>query len=101
MAVSAIEHRGAAENQLNCGPGVLASRNRVHIQSNQPALLYGVDLTTAALKGTAYKAADVLRIVTLFLWHAEVLSLSLLRSCHSAELINKLRPEQFFCLPAC
>ena len=49
MAVRAIEHRSAAQNQLDRRPRVFADRDRVHVKGDKPALQYSVDFTAAAL----------------------------------------------------
>ena len=101
MAVRAVEHCSAAQNQLDRRPRVFADRDRVHVKGDKPALQYGVDFTTTTFQGAADKAADVLRVIAFLLRHTEVLLLGLLRPGHTAELINELRPEHFFSFPAC
>ena len=49
MAVRAVEHRSAAQNQLDRRPRVFAGCDRVHVKGDKPALQYGVDFTAAAL----------------------------------------------------
>lgn len=101
MAMRAIEHRSAAQNQLDRRPRVFASRDRVHVKGDKPALpvrrrFYGGRPLRCRRQNrrrpSHYRALPSAYGSTLAGSPA---------SGHTAELINELRPEHFFSFPAC